>query len=223
MTRNKTVHPTLHTALHLDGSVDALKTFYAGWSDHYEEDTLSWGYAAPDHALVLLQSSGPDPALRVDPRNPDLRIMDAGCGTGLMAKRLHAAGYRNIDGFDLSPEMVEIARQSGLYRVLEGSVDINAPVRSAWRGRYDCTISIGVFTPGHVSPESLSRLVDLTRAGGIIVVSTRVAYCTSENYQDFSQELEERGEIRLLASHRDAPYTTDEAAHYWLYVRTAPA
>lgn len=222
MTQDKPVHPTLHTALHLDGSADALKTFYAGWSDRYEADTLSWGYAAPDNALDLLRSAGLDPALQVDPQDPDLRILDAGCGTGLMAKKLDAAGYRNIDGFDLSPEMVEIARQSGLYRNLAGGVDINAPVRSAWRDRYDCTISIGVFTPGHVPPESLSRLVDLTRPGGIIIVSTRVAYCVSEHYESCSQKLEARGRIRLLASRRDAPYTTDEAAHYWLYARSAP-
>lgn len=222
MAQDKPIHPTLHTALHLDGSADTLKAFYAGWSDLYEEDTLSWGYSAPDNAFDLLQSIGDDAALQVNPKDPDLRIMDAGCGTGFMARKLHAAGYRNIDGFDLSPEMVEIARQHGIYRTLEGGVDVNAPVRPAWRDGYDCTISIGVFTPGHVPPKSLSRLVDLTRPGGMIIVSTRVAYYTSERYQNVADRLETQGQIRLLTCRKDAPYTTDETAHYWLYARTAP-
>ena len=37
-------------------------------------------------------------------------ILDAGCGTGNHAKILHDKGY-SVFGFDLSPEMVEIANK----------------------------------------------------------------------------------------------------------------
>ncbi len=40
-------------------------------------------------------------------------ILDAGCGVGLDAKRLGNLGCL-VDGIDLSPEMVERARQSGI-------------------------------------------------------------------------------------------------------------
>jgi trans-aconitate methyltransferase len=37
-------------------------------------------------------------------------VVEAGCGGGLVAKRLAAAGYR-VRGFDVSPSMVRLARQ----------------------------------------------------------------------------------------------------------------
>lgn len=40
----------------------------------------------------------------------NLTILDAGCGTGNHSKILAGNGY-NVSGFDLSPEMVEIAKQ----------------------------------------------------------------------------------------------------------------
>ena len=40
--------------------------------------------------------------------NEECVILDAGCGTGNHAKILHDKGY-SVFGFDLSPQMVEIA------------------------------------------------------------------------------------------------------------------
>jgi hypothetical protein len=76
---------------------------------------------------------------------------------------------------------------------------------------------VGVFTLGHVPPGSLIHLVEMTRLGGIVIVSTRVAYYESENYQDTADQLEAAGRIRLLNAMQNASYTTDELAHYWVY------
>lgn len=44
----------------------------------------------------------------------DLAVMDAGCGTGLMAPLLRPLAIR-LEGVDLSPAMVDKARERGLY------------------------------------------------------------------------------------------------------------
>lgn len=45
------------------------------------------------------------------------RMLDLGCGTGLAAE-IFAAHAGVIDGVDLSPRMVDVARQKGIYRTL---------------------------------------------------------------------------------------------------------
>src|SRR5262245_19681279 len=44
----------------------------------------------------------------------DLRILDAGCGTGGLLRHLVSLGYTNYEGFDLSPHALELATASGL-------------------------------------------------------------------------------------------------------------
>lgn len=46
------------------------------------------------------------------------RVLDLGCGTGLMAKALDGQ-FGTIDGVDLSPRMLEMARQTGHYTRLD--------------------------------------------------------------------------------------------------------
>jgi len=210
--------PRLKTALNLDGSPEAIKQFYAGWAETYDEQTADWNYVAPAHSVDLLRQLAADNRVSFDALDSSIRIMDAGCGTGTLARLLSKAGYKHIDGFDLSEDMVEFARNTGLYGEMESNVDINEPVRDAWKKGYDCTICVGVFTPGHVPPESLTHLIDLTRSGGVVIVSTRVAYYESEDYQRTSDRLESEGRIQLLNAMKDATYTNDERAHYWVYL-----
>ena len=217
MPKHEELHPTLHSALHLDGSADAIKQFYADWAEKYEQDTLDWDYAAPANAVMLMSALKDRDDLPFNPEDREIEILDAGCGTGLLARLLQSRGYRNIDGFDISPDMVAIARKLKIYRELEADVDINNPVRDQWRNHYHCTISVGVFTPGHVPPQSLVRLAEMTRPGGVIIVSTRVTYYDSENYRVVADKLEAEGRIRLLSAVKNASYTIDEQAHYWAY------
>ena len=218
MADKEELDPRLKTALNLDGSPEAIKRFYADWAETYDEQTAEWHYAAPSHAVALLQQLDGDGRIDLIARDPGIRIMDAGCGTGTLGRLLSEAGYRHIDGFDLSEDMVDLARGTGLYGEIEGSVDINEPVRDDWKKRYDCTICVGVFTPGHVPPDSLTHLIDLTRPGGVVIVSTRVAYYESENYQEAAERFESAGQIKLLHAMKDATYTDDEREHYWVYI-----
>ncbi|MDZ7829733.1 MAG: class I SAM-dependent methyltransferase [Halofilum sp. (in: g-proteobacteria)] len=40
-------------------------------------------------------------------------MLDAGCGTGLSGRALSAAGFRTIDGMDVSQRSLEIAARLG--------------------------------------------------------------------------------------------------------------
>ena len=50
--------------------------------------------------------------------NNNVSIVDLGCGTGLVGEQLYNLGYKNIDGMDLSENMLKDAEEKGIYRYL---------------------------------------------------------------------------------------------------------
>lgn len=90
------------------GYVAALFDDYAPRFDAHLTSALD--YRAPELlAEALARVAGP---------RRWARVLDLGCGTGLMAKAL-AGQFGTIAGVDLSPRMLEIARQTGLYTRLD--------------------------------------------------------------------------------------------------------
>ena len=50
--------------------------------------------------------------------NKDIKILDAGAGTGIIGEMLVQQGYRNIDALDISEEMLNLAKQRNVYRFI---------------------------------------------------------------------------------------------------------
>ena len=50
--------------------------------------------------------------------NKDIKILDAGAGTGIIGEMLVQRGYRNIDALDISEEMLNLAKQRNVYRYI---------------------------------------------------------------------------------------------------------
>lgn len=88
---------------------DYIRHLFDDFADGFEHTLVDQlAYDTPAQLARLLQRLGADAATRV---------LDLGCGTGLMAAQLQRTG-RAIDGVDLSPRMLERARSKGLYRDL---------------------------------------------------------------------------------------------------------
>ena len=210
-------HPKVNQAFQLDGSEQAVKDFYADWAEKYDSDTSSINYSACESTFNLFNNLPASDYLTIDPQNKQLKFMDVGCGTGLMGKILAEHGYTNIEGCDLSYEMTVQADKLGVYKQLIADVDINQPINPDWKQAYDVSLSVGVFTPNHVDPEALNQMIDMTRVGGLILVSTRLAYYDSTNYQQVSDQLETEKKLKLIQVDKNKPYTNDSPAHYWAY------
>ena len=206
------IHPLIHNAINLDGSIEKINKFYDDWAETYEVD-LGEAYIAPKFIVNYLLEVLKSAQIPLD----SLKIMDAGCGTGLIGKLLYEEGVRHIDGFDLSPEMVAVAARLNIYGTLRGEVDLSQALDDYPPNMYDVVICGGVFTFGHVPPQGLEQLVYLCRAGGIVILSTRTTYYDATDFQALSDQLIEAGRIELLQVIRDAPYTSDGYAHYWIY------
>ena len=139
-------------------SVEQAAALYADWAPTYDADVFGeLGFIGSDRIAELLVSVLPDPTLPV---------IDLGCGTGAVGRRLAELGVTTVDGVDLSPEMLAIAASSGAYRHLTVA-DLHT-LEDQPHGSYAASVSAGTFTTGHVGPEVVPQLLDLLRPGGVV-------------------------------------------------------
>ncbi|MGB1310572.1 MAG: class I SAM-dependent DNA methyltransferase [Leucothrix sp.] len=217
MQNDKTRHVNIGHALALNSDPESIIPYYAKWSETYDEDVIE-GYVGIALISDLLHQHVQSAKCQLTNKDPSVvNIADVGCGTGLGGKSLAELGYTHIDGLDLSPEMIEKARASGWYTGLHHGVNINEPLPVTFQNSYDATVCLGTFTPGHVLPEALCQLVQMTRPHGIVVVSTRPEYYDTTAFQSVSDNLESDSLARLIHCYKDAPYRNDGHAHYWVY------
>lgn len=211
------VHPKIHDALNLDGDPEKVRRYYREWADQYDADVAQEGYSAPAIAVDLLGRYADRSENPVNLNKPQPDILDAGCGTGLVGRLLYDRGYRHIDGCDLSAAMVKKAAAMGVYRALVADVDLNQPLTDYAADQYDVVFCVGVFTLGHVLPNTLAHLAAITRPHGLLITSTRAGYYNTSDYQGKTDELVDQGVLRVSETIWDAPYTRDGDAHYWVY------
>jgi len=89
----------------------SVREGYREWLPSYEKTVEN------EMDLVLLD------ALETVPWAAVIRAADLGCGTGRTGAWLRARGVERLDGIDLTPEMLAIARRRAIYdRVLEADV-----------------------------------------------------------------------------------------------------
>jgi predicted TPR repeat methyltransferase len=140
-------------------SIEDTQALYADWAKAYDADMARMAYATPTRIAAALAATDL-------PKNAP--VLDFGCGTGLSGAALRAAGYTWIDGTDISPEMLEVARAKGLYDHVipapPGAVP-GAP------GEYAAIIATGVVSLGAAPPSMLQVLLDALSPGGLLAFS----------------------------------------------------
>jgi predicted TPR repeat methyltransferase len=209
---------TIQASHVLDGDVGKLKDYYKDWAANYDQDVKNQNYGGPD-VIGNLASLIAISYLHKQPE--DVRVLDAGCGTGLSGIALKSAGFALVDGFDLSDEMVLEAGKTGAYKELRGSVDITVDRISEFDRKYDLVVACGVFTLGHVEPASLLTLARLLTKDGYLAVSTRNSYLDESDFRKASQDLVAKDLLEEVMIMPDARYIAEEEAHYWVYKRGA--
>ena len=120
-------------------------------------------------------------------KDSKLKIIDVGCGTGLVGLELKNLGFSNFDGIDLSQEMVDIAQGRGYNSLFLGNLNKSLPIGS---NSYDAALCVGVFTHGHVGPERFSELVRIVKPAGIICFTINENVYESQGFDIAIKHLE---------------------------------
>jgi len=137
---------------------EELLKYYQNWTkkNKYNQDMVDWNYAAPKETVLVLKKYA---------LNNKCKILDAGCGTGLVGIELKKNGYTNIEGADFSQNMLDLIPK-GVYKKIK-KIDLNKPLKFE-TNMYDVVMCVGTFTYGHVKPQALDEFIRIIKNKGLI-------------------------------------------------------
>ena len=139
-------------------TTNEIMKYYDEWGikNKYDQDMVDWNYTGPKESVNVFKKYA---------LNKNIKILDAGCGTGLVGAELKKYNYLNIDGADLSKKLLNLVPK-GYYKKLE-QVDLNKPIKTE-NNLYDAVMCVGTFTFGHVRPHALDEFIRITKNKGLI-------------------------------------------------------
>jgi predicted TPR repeat methyltransferase len=171
-------------------NADQTKAHYALWANSYDQEIgTDKGYRQPQRCAEALVQHG---------LKPEAKILDIGCGTGLSGIALQHAGYKNIDGCDLSAEMLEKAKAKQVYKRLF-ETNLNEPPIDAEDAIYDATTCVGVFSFGHVEPNAIDEILRLLKSNGLLVIGLNDHYYNEGGFPAKLDALVSEGKIEILS------------------------
>lgn len=196
----------LARAYALAGNDEAeTKALYRDWAKTYDDTMLDGlGYHSPTKVAALLAS-----------QNPSLhaRILDVGCGTGLLAHRIRLMGHTDIDGLDFSAEMLAEAQRLGRINNAY-NLDLNKPLPPC-DTQYDYLVSTGTFTHGHVTARCLPELMNWLVAGGSMIATVHKHVWDQGFFDPVIERLHDSGKLASVQKHSGTLFANDDHDTGW--------
>ncbi len=161
-------------------SPQEIAEIYSQWAKTYDEDlNEDSDYVAPQWCLKLLEKYVP---------SKDVRLLDAGAGTGLFGQLLQQRGYRNVVGIDVSEGMLEEARKKNVYAKVHQKI-LGEPL-GFLNDSFDAAISVGVFSPGQAPSSAFDELIRIIKLGGYIMFTLRPEFYEDKKFGFKPKQLE---------------------------------
>jgi SAM-dependent methyltransferase len=190
---------------------DKSTQLYNDWSSNYDEDLVNeFGYISPRIAAETLAK---------ETASRDLRIIDYGCGTGLVGAALKDEGFTDVDGLDISIGMLEQAKTKAVYRQhFIGDLTTDIALDSDC---YDASFCIGSMGAGHVGAEHVLEMLRPINSGGLMIIIINGMHYAPEGFEQKFKQLEDDGHwhIRQL---REFNYMSELVRPGWLLVANKP-
>ena len=139
-------------------TTDEVMRYYDDWGlkNKYDQDMVDWKYSGPKETVEVFKKYAKD---------KEIKIYDAGCGTGLVGVELKKFGYNYYDGADLSQKLLDLVPKNLYQNLLK--VDLNQKIEIQ-DNAYDAVMCVGTFTFGHVKPPALDEFIRITKNKGLI-------------------------------------------------------
>ncbi|MDA9666407.1 methyltransferase domain-containing protein [bacterium] len=170
-----------------DGGTNDSRELYASWASTYDNEVQKNGYVTPERIAKALKDSV---------TNQSEVILDYGCGTGLSGFALQAVGFTNIDGLDVSQEMITLAEKKSIYKkltVFDPSTKI--PVHA---DQYKIITAIGVIGTGAAPLEVFDNLFSLLPPSGLFAFSFNDHTLSDPNYEEKVNQCLSSGQAIIL-------------------------
>tara|TARA_Y100000590_G_scaffold314162_1_gene355159 strand:+ start:165 stop:794 length:630 start_codon:yes stop_codon:yes gene_type:complete len=179
--------------------------YYDEWGvkNKYDKDMVDWNYTGPKETVEVFKKYA---------KNKDVKIFDAGCGTGLVGLELRKFGYLNIDGADLSQKLLNLVPK-GSYRSLE-QIDLNKSLNKQ-NDIYDAVMCVGTFTFGHVKPPALDEFIRITKNKGLICFTINEGIYKEYGFDKKIDELKENNSWNIKEFFK-SDYIKSKDVNAWL-------
>ena len=168
---------------------ESKNTIYDKWADTYEDYVESIGYLGPKNfASFFLNLCMKDRLVnKIDTKK--LRVLDFGCGTGLLGMNVFKEFNSNIEiiGVDISDKMIEKAEDKKVYTSIFNlnMLDVDLETIKELLGNFDYIISCGVFLEGHVPFTIFTKLKELVKHDIVFTVRESFIYSRNQEYNEY--------------------------------------
>ena len=184
-----------------------LTKVYRDWAEKYDYDN--------DHVLGTVSQPKSVALLSTRLKDKSVKIIDIGCGTGLVGKNLKAEGFLYFDGIDISEDMLSIAKSRGYTNLFLGSLNKQLPFLT---DSYDCAMCIGVFTHGHVSSDRFNELCRIIKPGGYVCFTVNEGVFDKYGFKEMITEFEANNRWNVISLFKDDYMTLENVKGYYCLV-----
>eukprot|EP00737_Agarophyton_chilense_P001145 gb/GEZJ01001273.1/.p2 GENE.gb/GEZJ01001273.1/~~gb/GEZJ01001273.1/.p2 ORF type:complete len:229 (-),score=30.25 gb/GEZJ01001273.1/:1288-1974(-) len=192
---------------------------YGQWAPNYDEDVFKMNYSGYLTAVDRLK----DQILKEECclGKKVLRILDAGCGTGLCGTQLELLSHKHdirfhIIGVDSSEDMLALAKKRNIYNELL-VMDLNCPFSIQ---EFDYCVASGVFLEGHCKADALRNILEVLRPGGSASISIRHKHFVAD--EEAYREAIRKSHCEIVKNDV-LEYLTETLANYMVIRKTKSA
>ena len=181
-----------------------LMEVYRDWAKKYDYDN--------DHVLGTVSQSKSVNLLSTRLKDKTAKIIDVGCGTGLVGEKLKAKDFIYFDGLDISKDMLSIAKSRGYRNLFLGSLNKQLPVLD---DAYDAAMCIGVFTHGHVSSDRFNELCRIVKPGGYVCFTINEGVFEEYGFKEMIAEFQLNKVWEVISLYKDDYMTLENVKGYY--------
>ena len=182
-----------------------VEDYYDEWTieNKYDKDMVDWKYSGPQETVELFTK-------HISQINK--KILDAGCGTGLVGIELKKNGFTNFDGADFSQQMLDLVPKN-IYQNLF-KIDLNQKI-DIKDNAYESITCVGTFTYGHVNPPALDEMVRICKTGSLICFTINIGIYEEYGFDKKIKELEDNKSWKIIEFIK-SNYIASKGVNAWL-------
>jgi len=160
------------------------RELYNNMAENYEEIVRGWGYNMPEVVTDKISELIQTPS--------KVKMLDLGCGDGLVGEALQARGFSDITGMDISAKMLEVAKAKNIYGALH-EVDLMTTL-PAESDLFDVLSCVGTTT--YLKPSVFDEWLRVVKPDGLLVFTHKTG--VMQPWEEEQERRERMGQWKLV-------------------------